>query len=612
MSRFIIFAQSERSAACLRPWIEMAGCPLGGMAEENTIVLAFREKSQEPGVLAYEAAVRKIESLAEMADGSIALNEVVALVDAINPARLNAAWDGEGWDHLIAMLILTFPEIKWVFSIVSGKPLEPIHGARFPEEEHCMEALVNRARRDPLLDPTGLREWVRAVTNLALESIGVKAPRRLCKAAAIDEEKAFAYFHGYTAYRFGYRAEVVTSWALMQELFGGEDSAEHGYHLLLEDMSLKFPDKRDHVTLVDFGTKGRANFCPKLAYDGSGRESSEHRVLVTTGQAAGGDDYLRKAREYLQRKTTGAPSPAGPSPDMGKPVGGMWDLWHAAGLSSEQKKPGQSCYANGFQAIPPESPDIERPDHGAPGKLMLIAEVLLRRAEIFRDSACTLKDFIKGATLANDAMELLGGRTPSLTFAALALKHEYEVQAECSFIGVGMHFDVSRREDEIEIHVAQIARWFDEKKRKKAALNAEGVVLNRIARVFRDAGQFDEEQQALVALRWAHRRLMFHTRHWREWPVHAAVAYAEWLLASLRNFALAITLWIGAATAIWWFRTPSLPIAINRTFNSFFGGNPADENWSNPEILFSCAIVAIGIFHIGVFISYVYSLISRR
>lgn len=71
---------------------------------------------------------------------------------------------------------------------------------------------------------------------------------------------------------------------------------------------------------------------------------------------------------------------------------------------------------------------------------MLIAETLLRRAEIFASEACTVKDYIKGAVLATEALEMLGGRTATLSLVALGLNHQFEVLAECAFVGVGYHF----------------------------------------------------------------------------------------------------------------------------------------------------------------------------
>ena len=54
---------------------------------------------------------------------------------------MNAAAEGSGWDHLIAMLILTFPEIKWLFGVVSGALVDFSQGAGFPLEEHSIASV---------------------------------------------------------------------------------------------------------------------------------------------------------------------------------------------------------------------------------------------------------------------------------------------------------------------------------------------------------------------------------------------------------------------------------------------------------------------------------------
>lgn len=604
MARYLTLAQDDCTATALGAWLELLGEKVAG---EQRIVWKDNAAGGEGATLAYESLVKKVEAAAKMGDGSIALNDVVALVDSIKPGEMSAASEGAGWSHLIAMLILTFPEIKWVFGVVVGDVVDAEQHAVFPAEQHSLASLLTHARRDPLLDPTGLRDWVRRITNGGLKKDQITLPTRLHKAAAIDEEKSFAYFHAYTAYRFGFRCDAVTSWALMKELFDG-DHTPHGYYVLLEDMSLKFPDKPRDVELADF--EKRAGHCSKLAYSPtSSAESSRHRILITTGQTGVGDDYLEDSKRYLAKKTNGE------HPGLRKPVGGMLDLWREAGLTEDLDGKGQAGNAPGFEALPKTEGTREKRGHGSPGKLMLIAEILLRRAEVFRSSACTVKDFIKGATLATEAVELLGGRTPTLTLTALALKHEYEARAECAFVGAGYHFDVNAREEEIDRDVEIIANWFEESARRRAQCDALVVILNRIAAVFRQAGQFEEEQDALVALRRAHRALMLHQApHPGSWLVNASLMYAEWLLASFERFVSAIAGWLLGITAVWWmsYDNTGWRMAVFKTFGQFFGGNPADASIEWPLLAFSCFVVVLGVFHIGVFISYLYSVISRR
>ena len=147
-------------------------------------------------------------------------------------------------------------------------------------------------------------------------------------AAAIDEEKPYAYLHGYASYRFGCRADVVTTWALMKTRFGGQDETSdkskdeaHGYWLLLEDMSLNFPDREKDVHLLRLEQRG--DQCCKLL---SRNETSEHRILITTGQARPGDTALAENRAYLRAKSNGK------GKVVFKPASGIFDLWTRAGL----------------------------------------------------------------------------------------------------------------------------------------------------------------------------------------------------------------------------------------------------------------------------------------
>ena len=70
---------------------------------------------------AFETLVERVEHAARAGDDRLPLNQVIALVDSIRPAGLNAVEEGGNWDNLIAMLILTFPEIRWVFGVVRGE-----------------------------------------------------------------------------------------------------------------------------------------------------------------------------------------------------------------------------------------------------------------------------------------------------------------------------------------------------------------------------------------------------------------------------------------------------------------------------------------------------------
>jgi hypothetical protein len=246
---------------------------------------------------------------------------------------------------------------------------------------------------------------------------------------------------------------------------------------------------------------------------------------------------------------------------------------------------------------------------------MLVAETLLRRAEVFRNSAVTVKDFIKGAVLAGGAVEMLAGKTPTLTISALVLMHDYEARAECAFVGVGYHFDVKRRAAEIAREVQIVSGRFARRTVHRVMLDARVVIMNRLAKAFREAGQFEEEQECLVQVRHLHRKLTApRNANPAKWAVHWLLVYAEWLLESFNRFVAAIVAWLIVATYLWLMLAPGEggKAALSGAWGAFFGGNTADAETAMPLLCVSCFVVTAGLFHVGVFISYLYSLISRR
>lgn len=47
--------------------------------------------------------------------------DVVGLVDEVDPCMMNPLLS-KGWSTLIAMLVMAFPEVRWHFLVVTGRP----------------------------------------------------------------------------------------------------------------------------------------------------------------------------------------------------------------------------------------------------------------------------------------------------------------------------------------------------------------------------------------------------------------------------------------------------------------------------------------------------------
>ncbi|MCI5148224.1 MAG: hypothetical protein D3916_02275 [Candidatus Electrothrix sp. MAN1_4] len=644
MNTYLILAQSEISANALNRWFELFGEPALQPDDARRIIWqpSVVGSDSERGVISYENLVQRIETAIER-NSPHSTDNIVVLVDTIRPSELNPLSEGESWNNLIALLILTFPEIKWLFGVMQNIPTE----FQSVAEHHQLFSVLTRARRNPLFDPTGLREWVRKQAKSIspghkMDYLAVREKT----AASIEEESSYAYLHAYSAYRFGYRADVVNSWALMKERFGSEVT-HHDYYLLLEDISLNFADRPDGIHILSLAERaGKLRSLNFYAYNQEYNENSKHRIAITAGQSVTHDTTFTKNKIYIESHKDRK------GRLLFKPVGGILDLWQQAGLM--KKAQGRDGNAPDF-AWPPspqnhntKTTDREDAGHGTPGKLTKIAEILIRRAEKYHETAKLPEEFIKSAVLATDAGELLGGQTPTLTLSAVALRHELEVKAETAFVGVGYHFDVEKRIDEIKHEIRQTSNWFTKKVRKKALLDAQVFILNKISLILRQAGQFEEEQSCLIHLRRLHRKLQ-RPKLWEffQCSKHLIFGYAEWLMASFGRFILFVLFWnVGLSILLSILRqnkgvtnftdcfitaftyyfsgdftdcSPTLfsdyfstvfENCFSTVFSSFFGVSLSSE--PTYELTLSMIAVLAGVFHVGILISMLYSLISRK
>jgi len=635
MPRYLILAQSEVTANALNVWRELLGEKPLDRADDPRRIVWDRPAGREGAVDAYETLVRCVEVAARGDEDRVPLNQVVALVDAVRPSGLSAVGESGSWDNLIAMLILTFPEIRWVFGVATGED-EASCWSKTIEPHHNLPSLLNPTRRDPLFDPSRLREWVRAYTKDRLNTIGddLGLPTRQKIAAAIDEETPYAYLHGYTAYRFGCRADVVTTWALMKERFNCRDDPSkhdetrtlttaqgvkdnHGYWLLLEDMSLNFPDRPNSVHLHSLESE-RKDHCLWLDSCNKARENSEHRILITTGQTRPGDRAFFQNRTYLHKKKYYK----GRGDIVLKPASGMFNLWEKAGLFRRWKGSRRQGDVEGFVWPPPHpkrNDQNKSRGHGAPGKLMLVAETLIRRAEALFGKVECVGEAVQGAVLATDALELTGGRTPTTAIEALSLKHRFEVLAECQFSGVEYHIKIKHRIKEIALETEGISLWFYKRQQKSAMLNAQMHILNQLVHILREHNQFDEEKMCFNWIRYLHNSLWMRQKPLRFifWPI---LRYTEFLLNSFGRFVIAIIGWVVVLTLLYKY-FPSSPLPTQNDFAPFFWEafmrffNHTKEPIGNrdflPVVLTAIGVIA-GLGHIGVFISYMYTLVARK
>lgn len=538
--------------------------------------------------------------------------------------------DGRTWAAVVAMLILAFPEIHWIFIT----PYKPIEKYLFKEAHiYSLENLLTENLKIheegfiPLFDATSLRDTLK---NNA--EVGNKFSPKMRKeiAAAIDEEKAYAFFNAYTAYKFKNRCIIVNTEAMMRRVFK-EESRCFKFKFTFEDIYLNFPDRSIEESLSDL--EKRDTIFPGL------KNNIENRVFISVAHERGGKrqlwdqniSYLNDLKKKGIIKNYAL---------LKKPFSGIYELWReVSSLESENKEKDIRKYRhinlfeiigklNKFliKLIPDKKSHIEKEieegkSHSSPGRLLEIAERLIERAEKILKNARSVEDCIYGAVLALEAQEILGYRTPTTCLEAIALKHQNEVKAECMFYGVGYNFDMENRIKEIEEEVNKASLWFDPKMKKRCSYNAQLAILTEIVEILRDFGQFDEEQECLKKVREIYRNWYFLNNPCLKF-FKAFRAYIENLLATFYNFIFAIFGWpalfgiiskvIKANFSYGEKTLNSIWEYILNSYFTFFGLQPSAYPENGQACIISMILIVFGFFHLGIFIAYLYTLIYRK
>ena len=550
-------------------------------------------------------------------DGSeLASGDMVVIAGASSSvADWNAMEENAGWTTMAALLVLAFPEYRWIWN--GSQPYGV--GSTSAIDEW------------PLTDGSGLRAAIKGATLIRYKSESENCPfpiRHQC-IAALDEEQDYAFFNAYTAYRFGYRAIAPLTWEETECLLKSSHTAVP-VQVVLEDVFLQFADQPD-------GMDPPMSYLEARDLQLTALPSAKARVLVTSGGADRisnrGGERERQIRRYLQRlRGTGMHMAV-----IGKPLAGMFRLWTEAGmprwLRQERMEwhrqngtafstPGKysAVRAPGFE-WPPKNIDDEPGNHSAPGRLLMVARTLLERSgKLLVSGVQSVEEAVRGAVLASDALEMLGDRTPTTALEALAMKHQFEVLAECQFIGVRYNIEIKQRIVELRHEITVICRRFAKTERRAVALDAEVTILGKLVKVFQDHNQFDEELQCLYWQRRAMAKLLQARYGFFGWTFGWVWRYLNWLVRTPACFLLAIIGWLLLGALLFSLASDQSwdwsVGALGHSGDAFFAGNGPSDNFLWKDAPLSVWTVrgftVLGLFHFGVFISYVYTLISRK
>ncbi len=447
---------------------------------------------------------------------------------------------------LASWLILSYPEIQWVFWGPESTDQNESRGKyHFIHPLSRLRDFVKHAGGTQafLFDPSGLRSYVKEKINRSLHNGRLpdgKADTIPCQrkvlAAAIDEEPSYAFFHAYTAYRFGYRAHAVTLYDQFCDLF---QTTQNEIKLVFEDIYLFFPDRPLELHLTDLEERDNK-------FHGLRSPNLQHRILVTVGHKRAGKWRSNKAYLKTLKRCLGIRWEV-----LYKPFAGIFDLWKRSGMW--RRRSSLPMLAPGF-TWPPDFSSTELDisgSHSTPGRLLMLAEHLLKRAEKLLRKAISVPDAIHAALLALEAKELIGCRTPTLALQAVALQHQSEIVAESMFYGIEYNLNVKDRFDDIEREVKAISQWFNAKSRVRSQLNARLTIIENLAKKFHDLNQFEEEQACLAEARKLRFTFWIRQRPWRylAWP---ALKYLEHTLHSLPRFLSIVAVLILFFGGLYW------------------------------------------------------------
>ncbi len=619
MIRYIILAQREVTAKALVKYLELAdmhACQKGG---EEYKVLVWENASN---VSDFCRIADRMEAYVKGENGTIPRNQVTVLVDSVKLSLLNPI-GGNGWETIIAMLVLAFPELRWYFGNILRNSLHSL-------------ASMAWAQSDPLFDGDGLREHVRERARQSKGNDAGFIPKRKKLAIALDDETSYGYFHAYAAYRFGFRTHAVVSERLALDLLRKEDKRKKDrisngeLGLSIEDLYLNFPDHSPSnlgkaSTADQKGNKEEIHLSNLIhrgeALPGLDENPKSLRVFVTTGQRRQGDGDKWESNRQFRRDLRGA---GRLGTMVYKPTAGIFSLWEESRLMRKLRggRTGRlRGYAEGFEPWEDtnEGAFTGSGGHSAPGKLLEVASRLINRAEAIYRNASTVEDAVQGAVLATDALELLGGRTPTSALEALALKHQLEVTAGCLFYGTQFNLLVRPRLRELRRDIHRIGKWFNRKRRTQSEMNAELGIVSELAGIFRHYTEFDEERVCLNRIRALCRGLWVRKYPWQAF-MYPLRWYVDFLMGSLARLTGAIAVWAAGLLSFFYYCEPKTACpehspfqnAVVGTLTSFFQAGPASEFSGGLPLLVSTFAILFGFIHLGIFISHLYTIASRR
>lgn len=535
--------------------------------------------------------------------------------------RLHPLADTEEQTRALAMLVLSFPDVAFIFLLKSEGAAEEAHGLGILSEPFAyhvsqfdrlsrgvrkyLEGL--RAGLEPVFDATGLRSAILSGHNDRSRGEGA-LPVRQRMAMSIDEEGDYAYFLALACYRQGFQALPVVTKA-MYEWFRHDTLGKPPFpamrpRCVVADLYANFPDS---------GSPPTSNLIDR-------RELKFNNLMAALVLTSGSRSKLAVENDaFLAEKGWAM---------MHKPMPGILGLWKRFYRDNPAAQRILDKDAFWKEALFASFRIKHGTTHSSHGLFLVISEALLARSEAMleRREASPVKRVVLAAALARQALEILGGLTPAASLRALQQVHVLEVRAEAMFMGVEYQLEFSDRFKEIRSEVKAICELFAPKRIKLAMLHAELKILKDVHRELESQGERDESEAALSEIRRVERSLWFQHHPVINFPLWPVRAYVIWLMRSFSLFCLMLMLWLVVASCYLGYHlyvyTNEYPSIFdwNLVFRSaatgflaFFGQSIDADDMKNPWV--SGGLLGFGLagfLHLGVFISYLYTLVARK
>lgn len=483
------------------------------------------------------------------------------------------------------------------------------------------------------------------------------------------------YLHGYRVLVCTSETTALRLFGPPEKHLLDGDTNRFSLCLGLHDRCLNFPDKSDaKASWSKFPNRNK--LLPILAAALGRDKKVEcplHRgVVITYGnRKANGGEPKETCADHKEADGTGQwviYKPTEGIYDLAHQLGLGAQIWRdEAARAKEPPCCGLPPERPSFEWPPPKFTDMEDgTSHSAPGRMLAIAERLMARAHVIRSGGPAPKEAFIGAVMAFDAQTLLLDLTTTSGLEALELRMTLEIHGECRFLGSSYRVSTERRLEQLEKEVRYVTGCItdSDKKRRDQYLDAHESIVNSCVRTYRDLKQFDEEEACLAKARDIHvqQQHPHRTAHTtglsrlvaklcgalaharpittlRKYPKYYVIRYATWTLASMGHFLFAIAVVpLICAVLLWQLQTcgGSCEVshadcltewrALHAAFNAFITLNMPENfplavavpalspNWWQrflQDLVLVFAATA-GVFHLGLFVSKVVTLLERK